>query len=373
MNNAQTGNAQPSVQIRFTSHQNHPLLTIHNPRKMEIKSPFGAQPSRCRLELYQEDNSAHVVIGSMIEVELNQTKVFKGYVIEKRIDSVDDQLSFVAMLDPAREWNKNISGMVEPFTVNNLLQDFISGTGLTWQTGHPHPTVFSKLTFSQDSLYFAIDLLAKLAGNWIWDVSMNGALRFRPHTLPPQHTVVLHPDRYTVNIRENHQDVYSWIEVECGIRDGAAYEKVISIPHVARTAQSVQTRIFARPVSTPDVYAALERSIMQNLSVPHYEHYVDLLGSGENVQPGDTVCFRVDEIPLFPQDQIFRVKQRDITYSHGQHTSRLHLTTGYESAPGYFYYLRSDRTPPPLFLLGKTGVFQLDLSALDSPSSLDAA
>lgn len=367
------GNALPFFHIALIPSQNQPPITIQNPRKIEIKSLFGAEPSHCWLELYQEDNPTQVDIGARIELQLNQSTVFKGYVIEKRIDSIDDQFSLIAMLDPAREWNKSINGITGQFTVNHLLQDIISGSGLTWQAEHPHPTVFSHLTFSQDSLYFAIDLLAKLAGNRYWDISMDGNLRFRPHSLPPDHTIMLHPDQYTVNIRENHQDVYSWIEVECGIRDGASYEKVISIPNVIRSVQRVRTRIFARPVSTPDVYAALERSIVEHISTVHYEHYVDLAGYGENMQPGDTVQFRVDDIPLFPQDRIFRVKQRDIIYAHEQYTVRLHLTAGYESAPSYFYYLRNDRTPPPSFLLGKTGVFQLDISALDSPSRLDAA
>jgi signal peptidase I len=365
--------SQPQFQILITPESNHPPFEINNPRKLEIKAPFGAQPTHCWLELHMEDNPAQLPIGSAIEIKVNGTIEFKGNVTEKRIDSVDDQLSLVAVHDPAREWNKTISGTYEQFTVSGLLQNFVSGSGLTWQPQLLPSTVFSEITFSNDSIYFAVDLLAKVIGNWYWDISLDGELRFRANSILPDHTIFLHPDQYTVNIRENHHDVYSYITIECGIRNGFSYEKIVTVPNVSKSAEQLQTRIFVRPVSTPDVYAAFERSVIQHMTAPHYEHYVEWIGYGEEIKPGDTISFRVDEVALFPQDQIFRVKQRDITYSHGECKIRLHLTTGYESAPNYFYYFRNDRTPPVSFLVGRTGIFQLDISALDTPVHLDAA
>lgn len=365
--------SQPTFHIIITSLSDSETIEITNPRKVEIKSQFGAQPSLCWVELYTEDNPAQLPIGSAIKILLKDQIVFKGYITEKRIDSIDDQFSLVALHDPTREWNKPINGLYTNFTINELLQEFVGGSGLTLETGQVPETVFSEITFSNDSLYFAVDLLAKIAGNWYWDTSIGGVLLFRMPAVIPDHTIQLHPDQYTVNIRENHQDVYSYITIECGIRNGISYEKSISISNVTKSAQQLQTRIFARAVSTPDVYAALERSIIQHMTVPHYEHYVEMIRSGEDVNPGDTVSFRMDGFELFPQDQIFRVKQRDITYAHGEYKIRLHFTTGYESSPSYFYYFRNDRTPPASFLLGRTGIFQLDISALDSPTQLDAA
>lgn len=365
--------SQQSFHIKITPQSDNTTIEIRNPRKVEIKSQFGAHPSHCWIELYMEDNPAQLPIGPEIEIQLKNQTVFNGYITEKRIDSIDDQFSLVALHDPVREWNKSINGKYTDFTVNELLQEFVSGSGLTVETQQLPATLFSEITFSNDSLYFAVDLLSKITGNWYWDTAMDGVLHFRMPSVIPDHTICLHPDQYTVNIRENHQDVYSYITIECGIRNGISYEKSISIPNVTKSAQQLQTRIFARAVSTPDVYAALERSVIQHMTVPHYEHYVELISSGEDVKPGDTVSFRVDGLELFPQDQIFRVKQRDITYAHGEYKTRLHLTTGYESSPSYFYYFRNDRTPPASFLLGRTGIFQLDISALDSPSQLDAA
>lgn len=364
--------SQPTFQLFITPDSNNPPIEINNPRKLEIKSQFGAHPSHCWLELYMEDNPKLLPIGASIQINMNAKPVFNGYVTEKRIDSVDDQLSLVALHDPTREWNKTISGVYEDFTISGLLQEFVSGSGLTWQPRQLPSTVFSKITFSNDSLYFAIDLLAKIAGNYYWDISNDGTLRFRDSTNSPDYTIVLHPDQYTVNIRENHQDIYSYITIECGIRNGFSYEKTITIHNVSKSAQQQHTQIYARPVSTPDVLAALERSIIQHMTVPHYEHYVDLIGYGEDINTGDTVSFRVDGLVLFPQDQIFRIKQRDITYAHGEYKTRLHLTTGYESAPSYFNYFRNDFTPKFSFLLGRTGIFQMDVSALDSPVNLDA-
>ena len=112
-------------------------------------------------------------------------------------------------------------------------------------------------------------------------------------------------------------------------------------------------------------------AISQQLEQPLYEHTIDLTGAGENVQPGDVVQFQVDNFPLFPEKQLFRVKSREIIYAHESHKTRLYLTTGFESAPSYFYYLGRDDLAGPLYVTGRIGPFQLDVSALDSAAHLD--
>jgi hypothetical protein len=116
-----------------------------------------------------------------------------------------------------------------------------------------------------------------------------------------------------------------------------------------------------------DAFTSLRRSIVQQMTRPHYEHYVDWLGAGETIKPGETARFYAENLPLFPQTQLFRVKMREITYSHETLQTRFHVTAGFESSESYFHYFHVDY-PIPHF-----GPFQLDISALDSPACLDAA
>ncbi|MBN2327830.1 MAG: hypothetical protein JXR73_11810 [Candidatus Omnitrophica bacterium] len=101
------------------------------------------------------------------------------------------------------------------------------------------------------------------------------------------------------------------------------------------------------------------------MNANHYEHYIDLAGRGETIQPGHTVKFYAENLPIFPQEKMFRVKSREITYAHESLQTRLYLTSGHESTLRYFSYFKVDRSLP------RYGPFQLDVSALDSMSPLD--
>ncbi len=362
----------PTITIRFFD----PTGTIatastQNPRKCIIKSGFGAMERRCWLELYNEDLFLPVSLGTLIEIWIDQTQCFRGRVVQRRIDSIDDQLSLYAIWEPHREHNISITSCFEYTNVTAILAAILLESNLTWPEPQQSVITLSRLSFMEFSLFGTIDLLAKIAGNWIWDIDDNANLRFRPYPLYPDHQIFLAKDHSTVNIWETVTDVFAKIEFHGGRTDGSIYEKVIEIPQLPNLSEEDSIRIYVRSINTTDVYLYLRKAITQQMNHTHYEHYIDLIGWGETIQPGDTVQFQAELVHLFPQELTFRVKMREIEYAHGNLKTRLHLTSSFESSSTYFYYFTNDRKIPELFMTGDGGPFQLDVSALDSPAHLD--
>ena len=360
---------RPDIVVRlFSDEEKNTAVTIH-PRKCVIKSKFGAGDRRCWVELYNEDLFLPVALGKKLEVKINDTLCFQGWIAQRRMDSIDDHLSLFAIREPERIFDVVTGGLFEEMTTTGIVNAILTNTEIIRSDSYSHPVSFKKLEFAGHSLFAAIDLLAKLSGNWYWDFSDTNTLSFRPPSQTPDHTIFLKDDLHTVNLWESTKDVVSTIEIQGGVQDGSTYESWLTIPEALMTSEDWYTKIYARPITTNDALSALHQAIIHQMTAPHYEHYVDLNGWGETIAPGSTVRFLLNDLPIFPQETIFRVKMRELTFAHENFTTRLHLTSTFESSPTYFHYLRRDRSIPKPYLGG--GPFQLDVSALDSPAHLD--
>ncbi len=362
----------PDITVLFLDQNEKPFASTIKPRKFIIKSGFGAIPQRCWLELFNQDLHISAQLGTIIEIYLNGKRRFRGRIQERRIDSIDDYISFYAQNDPILEYNCLIHKGFENHSVSEILDNILPGTGLSRVDSFYNITRFERLAFSGESLFSVIDLLAKLAGNWYWDIIEEGRLSFRPQKPYPDHNIALHRDQDTVNIRETSKDAFAYVELYGGVYGGSTYDQLIEIPSRINTYLKNTTRIYVRSIASLDAYAALRRAIEQQMSMPHYEHYVDFSGDNVSVSAGHTMGFAIQNLPVFPRNQIFRIKMHEITYSHEIIRTRLHLTSGAESSTQYFDYFRRDRPTIPLHMLGQTGQFQLDISALDSLSHLDS-
>lgn len=343
------------------------LGSTKQPRKCVIKSGFGAGKQRCWLELYQENQHLPVETGNILQVAIQGKNCFRGRIQERRIDSTDDPLSCYAEFNPEREYNRQVFGTFENQTVQEILVQILYGSGLSLSGTFDADPRFRRLVFSGEPLWLAVDLLAKLAGNWIWDIRENNRLEFRPRSsLPEDRQVVLRRDADTVNLWQTTHDLYSTIEIMGGVKDGAVYEKTVLIPELETMTDAARIRVYIRPMIERDAYSAIRWAIIQQMTATHYEHYLDWVGNANNVEPGETIRVYAENVTLFPQNQPFRVKMREITYAHETLQTRFHVTSGWESAETYFHYFYVDYPIPRL------GVFQLDVSALDSIAPLDA-
>ena len=190
----------PELSIHFYSSDGRRLYQVlKHPRRVEIKSGFGAERTRCWLELYNEDYFVQSALGNILEVWINSMLCFWGVIVQRRIDSTDDRLTLYAEWDPAQEFMLTQGGEFTHQTATSILDELCRDAGLIRRDFCQHPYPFDKILITQRSLFPAIDLLAKLAGNWIWEVS-GQCLRFRPFPAVPDHLIYLKPDLHEINL-----------------------------------------------------------------------------------------------------------------------------------------------------------------------------
>ncbi|MDP8246239.1 MAG: hypothetical protein P9L94_19305 [Candidatus Hinthialibacter antarcticus] len=364
--------SKPQIQIKIISREDQtPIGEINAPRKAIIKSGFGAQPRRAWLELYNEQINAPLGLGDELHILINQTACFRGRIRQVRIDSQGDFLTLFAEWDPSQEFNQTVSQEIQGLTATETIEALLVDSGMTYVPQPAHCVPFARLEFQEHPLLAAIDLMAKLAGNWRWDVDDDAALRLRPFGAVADHIVDLERDQYSIDLWQHDQSNDVRIEIHAGLVNGEELHASVASQELTRS--SVE-RIYARPIVTQDAMNALLAAITMQQNAPHYSHHIDLFGQGEAIQPGDVAQFTFQSaLPLFPSGQRFRVKMREITYAHEAMRTRLHLTSAFESSDGYFDEMKIHTQPTAQYLDGRVGAFQLDVSALDSDSHLDAA
>ncbi len=366
-------NNPPEITVHFYNSSNSLIAITSNPRKIIIKSAFGAGKQRCWLELYNEDNLIPAALGCKIKVYINQMSCFCGQIIERRIDSIDDQLTFYAQSHPEYEYHAVVNQYYENWLITEILDDILQANSLTLITPDEFQPCSTTLNFVDYPIFTAIDLLAKLAGNWLWDIQAQNTIRFRPPGTRPDHYIHLHEDHYVVNLWQTLEEIAPVIEIRNNIEDFHSIDHIVIIPDLIHQPANPSIHVYALPIVTIEALNQLTQSIQEQMKQIHYEHYIDLWGVGAGIQPGDLIQFSVDNFILFPQQEIFRVKQRDLVYSHETLKTRLHVTTGYESSITYFHHIKHNPVITPKALLYHLGPFQLDVSRLDSAAHLDTA
>lgn len=349
----------------------HSISTI--PRKLVIRSGFGAMKRTCFLELYQEDLHIPFQLGDTLRVWVNQVDCFFGIISQIRIDSIDDPITLVAEQTPARILEGPVHGQWEDTAAHVWLKEVAPSFGLAYTPTHVSTRKLQAIQFAGQSMLFALDLWAKLAGNWRWDVSDFGELRFRPWRPIPEHQEHLHHDHDTINIRRTTFDRFEWVTLHAGVIKGNEQTRIVHTPGNRGRSESARTTAYARPVVSSDGLFLLREAVHMQQASEMVTHTIDLDARGVTIRPGDTIRFTMDSFEPFLRHLVFRVKQREITVAHERLTTRLHLTTGYENAYRYFEYMRSDPRLVPGIQEGSRGPFQLDVSALDSEAHLDAA
>jgi len=363
---------KPVTLITILSSELTPKAQLTRPRKFIIKSGSGAQSNRAWLELYNEDIAINATLEDWLEIQIEGSLCFSGRIREIRIDSKDDHITLFAEWDPEIELRVNVDSQFQNQSINAMLNSLLEATPLNRADAFSPVTTIQKIELSNHSIFFAIDLLAKLAGNWYWDIQNQTHLRFRPPYNNPDHYLLLKHDKFFVNLWQSAAERFSKIEIKAGLDGQNPLESTVILPELNLSTANTAPRVFTRPLCSADGLALFASAVRQQMLSPNYNHYVDIADNGWQILPGDTVQFQAGVLPIFPQNQKFRVTQRDITYAHEMLETRLHLTSGFESAPTYFHYFRQDTTIAPSFLLGRVGPFQADVSALDSSAHLDA-
>jgi len=364
-------NKCPNITVKFFDSDLSLSALTSIPRKIVIKNAIGSGLHRCWVELYNEDNFIPLKLGYFLEVWIEDCRCFYGRITEKRIDSIDDQLSLYAEWDPECELYGIITHRYENQSVTDILNDLLSYNGMERIGEETSNTILESLHFVEYPIFSAVDLLAKLAGNWYWDIQEFGKIRFRPPSTNPDHWLHLIEDHYDVNLWQTTNSLVSLVEIRNSAAEDESATQRLVYPDWTNQSIGNSVHVYAHPIISQNVLQKLIVAINQQMNSPHYEHYIDLFGRGEKIQPGDRIQFSIDDFSLFPYQETFRVKQREIEFAHNKMKVRLHLTTGYESSTNYFDHLKHNRTLEPNARLYRFGPFQLDVSQLDSPAHLD--
>ncbi len=364
---------KPDIQVEVVSNStSQAVAVVNSPRKATLKSGFGAQPRRAWIEFYDEQASLPFSLGDWLTVNVNETRSFRGKIRQIRLDNQGDLLTVYAEWAPSREFDQLVSTQLARVTATGALDALVKASGLSYVEDPAHESSFTHLEFESHPLLAAIDLLAKLAGNWRWDIGDDATLQFRPFGELPDRVVLLENDHYTIDLWQHDESEFHAVEINAGIVSGEELTAQVISQELAHP--SMVERLYARPIVTDDAMHALLAAVEMQQSAPHFSHYVDLVGGGEAIEPGETLQFTFETpLPLLPSEQVFRVKQREIVYAHESLRTRLHLTSSFESSDGYYASLKTDRVIAANYRDGRVGAFQLDVSSLDSESHLDAA
>jgi len=348
---------------------------IDDPKTFEIYAPFGAEKAYCNIELYNRDKHIQLDYGYLVTVNINGYQKFKGEITEIRTDTFVDALSFHAEREPVGLFYGKAEGLYLNSTPTDILKSLLNNQqniNLIYNDVFPSYIIIDKLEFHSIPIFYAVDLLAKLSGNYIWDISWNNELRFRPFSVNPDHVFYFDERWHELKIWESDEYLKNVFDFYGGLADdNEFYRFFVHDDSLEKFGQKIDT-LFVRAISTQQAFNIFSSAILMESPNPAFEKYVDFYKPCPAVSFGDTIMFRNANLPYFGANSVFRVKAEQIRIDSKSYTSRLHLARGFESSTRYLFYVDHDPAKVKTeFVSRRTGSFRLDYSALDSQSHLD--
>lgn len=352
------------------------VARVDRPGAVHLVAPFGAEKALLEVDFRPADAWIPIDEGFGVTLWLDGAVRFEGRVSSLRTDSAGALLGFSADREPLRDLTEAVSRTYTNQTVTDILADIIGSltdSPVTYSDEFPSTVVVDRLDFVNTGLFYAADLLAKLGGNYLWDLGWSNQLRFRPPGIPPDHVVYYDPRWHRFRIWESDRPVCNYFEFHGGVvaenefRRDFAHEGSIGLYGFRRDS------LFVRPITTEAVYRLLRDAALAVLPHPANEKYLDLPEGMLDIGFGDTVELRDTGLPRLDDDNVFRVAAEEHWIDgDGNLRTRLHLALGVESASRYQFYIDHDPAEDPtLFVSRRVGPFRLDYSALDSSAHLD--
>jgi hypothetical protein len=350
---------------------------IETPAELHWIAPFGAEKAVLEVNLRPSDAGTDVRNGYRVDLLAAGELRFRGHVVRLRTETEGTLLGFDAEREPRLDLTEAISGTYDNQSVTTILSDVIShllSSPLGYVNEYPSAVVVDHLAFVETQLFYAVDLLAKLAGNRLWDVGWTNVLRFRPPDLDPDHVVYYDRRLHVFRIWESDEPVRNYLRLSGGVVNNNEFRREFfdadSVDRFGIRADS----LFARPITTEGAYQLLRAAVLEVLPRPATEKYLDFSSGNLEIRCGDMIELRETGLPGLDQDNVFRIKQEEHRIDAvGNLETRLHLARGLESASRYQFYIDHDPVEDPsLYVERRVGAFKLDLSALDSSAHLDA-
>ena len=345
--------------------------TTH-PRCVDTFAPFGAMDAEAKISLH--DGEAPLLsVGAGLDIYLNDTLKFRGEISELRTHSADSPLTIRATRRPERMYRGEIRKLYEDATPTEILSDILGIlTGpLPIYSGSPTASRnIDRLDFQGVPLFYAVDLLSKLAGNRLWWIDWAGELHFIPPGTAAEHVWYFDPDRMVLNPWLVDRSVKNLFFFQGGVSGGTEFVRFFEDFSSRDRFGDVEERLYARSISTEQPFEYLKEAVLEESPFPTNYRSVDRYDETIDAFFGERFELRGNPLIPLDVDQVYRIAAEEISWTEDSFRTRYHLAEGLESASRYTRYLDHD----PLgtsFVSAHLGAFTLDLSALDSEAHLD--
>ncbi len=363
---------KPTIQILNSAGE----LTweTRSPARVEILARFGAEDSTAKVALHLRERLPNTDIGDGLKILLDGTVKFSGVVSELRRDSLDFPLVIRGMRRPRRIYRMEVRGLFENKTPTTILKTLLDETTdpVPAYSGLPASTRrIDCLDFQGLSLFYAVDLLARLAGNWLWWIDWEGILHFIPSQSSSEH--VWFYDQETMGLHPWLQDksIKNVFRLRGGVSSGGEFERYFTEEDSERLYGVVEETLYARPIVTEQAYEFLREAVLKQAPWPAYYRAVDRWDANLTANFGERFRLRGNLPAGLESGRTYRIAAEEITWTEEELNIRYHLAEGLESATRYTRYLDHEASTG-LYVEARLGAFALDLSALNSEAHLDS-
>jgi hypothetical protein len=359
--------------ITFLDLNGDRVFETNRPARVETLGRFGAEDSDAKVSFYSREPLPQIEVGDILEIRLDGTLKFRGKVSERRTDSTRFPLVVRAMRRPTRMYQAEVRKVYTDAAPTEILSDLLNlgFDEVPTYSGTPASTrTVDLLDFRGTPLFYAVDLLARLAGNWLWWIDWEGELRFIPSDAAPEHVWYYDPERMALHPWLVDKQLKNRFAFFGGVSGGEEFTRFFeSVDSVDRHG-SVEERLYARPITTDLVYGYLREAVLDESPLPINYRAVDRFDGDLSASFGERFELRANPLQQLDADNIYRISAEELVWTPESFLARYHLAAGLESASRYTRYIDHD-PEGAFFVAARLGSFQLDFSALDSEAHLD--
>jgi hypothetical protein len=366
----------PYPLIQLFDAENRLAWETGHPLRIEILARFGAEDSLAKVQL--DPRMVPPVpdsqLGRRIRIRLEETICFDGKISGIQHDPGFVPVTLQAARRPRRLFQGVVRGLYLDQSPTQILEEVLSQvTGpVPVYTVNPASTrIIDRLDFQGLPLFYAIDLLARLAGNWLWWIDWEANLHFVPALSLPEQVWYYDPEQMLLKPGLRDRSIKNQFRLLGGVSTGAEFERYFGEDESTDRYGQVEETLFARPITTETAYQYLREAVLEQAPAPTRFRYLERSDGHLATRFGERFQLRGNLPEGILTGQVFRVAAEEILWTEEQCRVRYHLAEDLESATRYTRYLDHD-PHEGFYAQARLGPFTLDLSALDSEPHLDS-
>jgi hypothetical protein len=344
-----------------------------HPVRVEILARFGAEDSTALVTLPPREPLPQVQVGDTLKILFDGIRKFEGKVSDLRGSSVGNPLVLRAARRPRRDYLYDVRALFLDETPTSILAKVLDPFSGPFYSGLPASgRIIDRLDFQGIPIFYVIDLLAKLAGNWLWWIDWDGNLKMVPPGSPPEHVWYHDPQTLVLLPWQRDRPVKNIFRFLGGVEAGGEFERFFDSPESRERYGWVDETLFSRAINSEAAFAYLQEAVLSQAPWPVNWRAVDRHDGVLSASFGERFELRGNNLPPpASSGQVFRIAAEEILWTEERIRVRYHLAQGYESSTRYTRYLDNDPAPES-YIAARVGAFKLDLSALDSAAHLDS-